>query len=288
MINAGKSYIKHIGIGTMKIFKMWLVLWLWLVLSIHIGGMVWSQNTERVSVDSFGVEGNQRSFFPSISSDGRYVAFYSYASNLVANDTNDKSDIFVHDRDTGTTTRVSAHSSSAEGNASSLRASISSDGRYVTFNSAAFNLVDSDTNGYRDVFVHDRQTNTTTRVSVDSNGAQGNNYSLDPCISSDGRYVAFYSLASNLVANDTNSIDDIFVHDRQTKTTTRVSVDSSGEEGNHYSDIPSISTYGRYVAFASQASNLVVGDTNAHRDIFVHAYQGSFAQVPSLLILLFP
>jgi Tol biopolymer transport system component len=230
--------------------------------------------TTRVSVDNSGTEGNDDSDIPSISSDGRYVAFRSYAYNLVAGDTNNASDVFVHDRQTGTTTRVSVDSSGTEGNGDSGSPSISSDGRYVAFYSLANNLVAGDTNSYYDVFVHDMQTGTTTRVSVDSSGTEGKNgESFHPSISSDGRYVAFVSRADNLVAGDTNNTADIFVHDTQTGTTTRVSVDSSVAEGNGDSGDPSISSDGRYVAFTSRADNLVAGDTNYTWDVFVHDMQ---------------
>jgi Tol biopolymer transport system component len=227
----------------------------------------------RVSVDSIGVEGNGVSREPSISSDGRYVAFYSAASNLVANDSNAANDVFVRDRQTGETTRVSVDSSGVEGNGVSLNASISADGRYVAFDSAASNLVSGDTNGKTDVFVHDHQTGETTRVSVDSSGVQGNGGSYTPSISADGRYVAFYSDSSNLITGDTNAKGDVFVHDRQTGTTTMVSVDSSGVQGNGNSEYPSISADGRYVAFRADSSNLVTNDTNAISDIFVHDCQ---------------
>ncbi len=229
--------------------------------------------TARVSVDSSGNEGNSYSGSPSISSDGRYVAFSSYASNLVTGDTNGNWDVFVHDLQTGETVRVSVDSSGNEGNSDSYDPSISSDGRYVAFVSDASNLVTGDTNGVRDIFVHDLQTGETVRVSVDSSGNEGNSDSYSPSISSDGRYVAFESDASNLVTGDTNGIFDIFVHDLQTGETVRVSVDSSGNEGNSNSYDPSISSDGRYVAFVSDASNLVTGDTNGVRDIFVHDLQ---------------
>ncbi len=185
--------------------------------------------TTRVSVDSSGVQGNNGSMTVSISADGRFVAFTSFASNLISGDTNGYSDIFVHDRQTGATTRVSVDSTGAQGNNVSWYASISADGRFVAFTSYASNLVSGDTNDYSDVFVHDRQTGATTRVSIDSSGAQGNHASSDvPSISADGRFVAFTSFASNLVSGDTNDSSDVFVHDRQTGATTRVSVDSSG------------------------------------------------------------
>ncbi|MDI6844046.1 MAG: Ig-like domain-containing protein [Anaerosomatales bacterium] len=223
----------------------------------------------RISVSSSGDQGNGGSYDPSISADGRYAAFCSDASNLVAGDTNGKLDVFVRDLATGTTTRVSVSSSGEEGNDYSNTPSISADGRYVTFYSFASNLVSDDTNSVHDVFVRDLASGETTRVSVSSSGVQGNSYSYDPSISADGRYVAFYSHARNLVPDDTNGADDIFVRDLATGTTTRVSVSSSGEEGNGDSYDPCISADGRYVAFYSSASNLVAGDTNGKQDIFV-------------------
>ena len=228
-----------------------------------------TNTTTRVSVDSTGIEGNFFSEFPSISADGRYVAFRSYADNLVSGDTNNAWDIFVRDTLTNTTIRVSVDSSGIEGNNSSSGASISNDGRYVAFMSDADNLVSDDTNGTPDIFVRDTLTNTTIRVSVDSMGNQTNGPSFYPSISADGRYVAFRSAADNLVSGDTNGTEDIFVHDRQTGTTTRVSVDSIGNQANGYSQSVSISASGHSVAFYSNASNLVSGDTNGWSDIFV-------------------
>jgi Tol biopolymer transport system component len=228
--------------------------------------------TTRVSVDSSGAQGNGNSALPAISADGRFVAFHSIASNLVPADTNADLDAFVHDRQTGITTRVSVDSSGAQGNATSGGPSISADGRFVAFQSFASNLVAGDTNLNGDVFIHDRQTGITTRVSVDSSGAQGNGSSGGGhiSISADGRFVAFRSFASNLVAGDTNGFLDVFVHDRQTGMTTRVSVDSSGAQGNEESEMPSISADGRFVAFHSLGSNLVAGDTNGFFDVFLH------------------
>ncbi|HWP31446.1 MAG TPA: hypothetical protein VNK96_06970 [Fimbriimonadales bacterium] len=229
--------------------------------------------TTLVSVSSSGTPANDSSVYPSLSGDGRYVAFTSYAPNLVSGDTNNVGDVFVHDRNTGQTTRVSVSSSGEQGNGISWLSSISADGRYVAFTSYASNLVSGDTNGFSDVFVHDRQTGQTTRVSVSSSGEQGNEGSFLPSISADGRYVAFSSLASNLVSGDTNGKEDVFIHDIQTGQTTRVSISSSGAQGNDFSWAPSISANGRYVAFSSEASNLVSGDTNYSTDAFVHDRQ---------------
>src|SRR6476646_946889 len=114
----------------------------------------------------------------------------------------------------------------------------------------------------QDLFHPSRQMGTTTLVSVDSSGAQDNGFSADPSISANGQYVAFYSSATNLVPGDTNAGFDVFVRDMQSGTTTRVSVDSSGAQGNDYSSEPFISADGRYVGFDSGSTNLVPGDTN--------------------------
>ncbi len=211
-----------------------------------------SGTTERISIDSGGSQGNNGSQTSSISADGTFVAFWSLSSNLVAGDTNGYPDVFVRDRQSGTTERVSVDSAGAQGNNGSQYSSISADGRFVAFWSLSSNLVAGDTNGSADIFVRDRQSGTTDRVSVDSGGAQGNGscgFALS--ISADGRFVAFWSYATNLVAGDTNGYPDVFVHDRQSGTSERVSVDSGGAQGNSSSgnNAISISADGRFVAF---------------------------------------
>ncbi len=229
-----------------------------------------TRSTTRVSVATDGTQANDCTFGPAISADGRYVASYSDASNLVPNDTNRASDVFVHDRLTNTTTRESLASSGVQGNSGSDQVSMSADGRYVAFKSYATNLVPGDTNGAPDIFVRDRLTAVATRVSVTTSGAQANFGSDGPAISADGRYVAFRSAATNLVSGDTNGQSDVFVHDRVTGGTARVSVASGGAQANGSSGSPTISGDGRLVAFESLASNLVGGDTNGSWDIFAH------------------
>jgi len=226
--------------------------------------------TARVNLGGNGQQANGSSYEVSISANGRYVAFGSDASNLVRGDTNRASDVFVYDRQTGTTTRVSVRSNGKQANRRSYTPSISADGRYVAFDSKATNLVRSDTNGAPDVFVHDRQSGKTTRVSLRSDGHQANRDNSAPSISGDGRYVAFYSKASNLVRRDTNGKWDAFVHDRLSGTTRRMSVSSNGTQGNGQTWSADISDNGRYVAYYSRASNLVRGDTNSRSDAFVH------------------
>lgn len=229
-----------------------------------------SGTTTRVSVASDGTQGERSSIYPSISADGRFVAFESSAANLVAGDTNNRGDVFVHDRSTGVTSRVSIASDGSQADNSSYEASISADGRFVAFWSHGTNLVPGDTNGQHDVFVHDRSTGVTSRVSVASDGAQAGNRSQAPAISADGRFIAFQSYAANLVVGDTNNRLDVFVHDQSTGVTSLVSVASDGTRGNNESTTPSISADGSLIAFRSDAANLVAGDTNAQPDVFVH------------------
>lgn len=247
---------------------------------LSVNSFSFASTTERVSVDSNGYEGNNYSYIPFISADGNYVVFRSSASNLVASDTNGFPDIFIRDRQTGSTEIVSVDISGNSGNSGSYGGSVCSGGRYVAFVSSASNLVSGDTNGVSDIFVRDRQTGVTERVSVDSNGNESNGSSNNsggcgnsPNISADGRYVAFFSSATNLVPNDTNAAGDVFVRDRQTGSTEIASVDSAGTRANAGSGYPSISANGRYVVFPSAASNLVANDTNGVQDIFIHDRQ---------------
>jgi uncharacterized repeat protein (TIGR01451 family) len=332
--------------------------------------------TERVSVSDAAMEGNNSSFNPSISADGRFVAFESFSENLVPNDTNGESDVFVFDRQMRTIERVSVPDprvGQAEANGRSFNPTISADGRFVAFASFASNLILGDTNFVSDIFVHDRTTGTTERMSEDANGIGGNFLSgvtefgdqigisgdgrfvaftstaenlvvpdpnatevfvkdrqtgeierissgptymfgpamsadgrwvavafpddlavfdrqtrtLDfiptnfmfnptlPSLSADGRFVAFAADAGDLVPGDSNGLRDVFVFDRQTRTTERVSVDSNGNQtttGNG-SYAPSISADGRFVAFVSDAADLVPGDTNSDEDVFVYDRQ---------------
>jgi Tol biopolymer transport system component len=188
--------------------------------AIGAGMPVWAHgSTERISLGLDGAQGNGPSFEPAISADGRFVAFQSEATNLVPGDSNSAPDVFVRDRRTGRTSRVSVRSDGAQANGPSAIPSISADGRFVTFYSDATNLVSGDTNDQGDVFVHDRQTGTTRRVSVGPNGTQGDVSSQTSAISADGHFVAFWSLATNLVPGDTSDQGDVFLRDREKRTT---------------------------------------------------------------------
>jgi Tol biopolymer transport system component len=231
-------------------------------------------NTERVSVTSHGGQSNGDSGSPTISNDGRYVAFYSSASNLVAGDTNDVPDVFLHDRKTGVTSRVSLSSGGRQGNGLSLEAAISGNGRHIAFLSEASNLVAGDTNGVLDVFVRDLRKGKTLRISVSSAERQANDLSSGPVISFNGRYAAFVSGATNLVRGDTNGLFDVFLRDLKKGTTSRINVSSNEEQAQSELTLDTgfpetISRNGRFVSFDSPATNLVRGDTNLAFDVFV-------------------
>jgi Tol biopolymer transport system component len=227
-----------------------------------------------VSVSSDGTQANGNSGPTSLSADGRYVAFQSNAPNLVAGDTNNTQDVFVHDNLSGDTQRLSVNSAGGQANDGSYAPRLSADGRYVAFSSFATKLVPGDTNGQPDIFVHDRQTGETRRVSVSSYGGQANSGSGYQTISADGRYVGFASFATNLVAGDTRG-SQAYVHDLQTGATRRVSVNNAGVAANGDSYNTTLSADGRYVAFDSGASDLVNGDTNNARDVFVYDMDAS-------------
>ncbi len=281
--------------------------------------------TTRVSISSSGEQGNGDLADMGMSSDARYVVFRSQSDNLVLGDTNEEDDVFLRDRITGVTTRVSifnglqsngfcarpkvssagpkvvfecwdwnnwipgyfgtvyvhdastgitsplAVSSKGQlGNDQSSYCWITANGSYVVFSSAASNLVAGDTNNRTDVFLRDLLQSTTQLVSVGTAGSQQNGWiGLGQTASEDGRFIAFCSDGDNLVPGDNNETYDVYLRDRLLSTTTRISVSSSGVEGNGMSDYPHVSADGRYVAFASDASNFVPEDTNGARDIFV-------------------
>jgi Tol biopolymer transport system component len=230
---------------------------------------------ELVSKGPGGKQANGDSQRPTLSTDGRYVAFWSAADNLVDGDTNRQTDCFVHDRQTHETVRVDVGPGDVQANGECARPVISGDGKLVAFESAAANLEkagvlgkSTDTNKARDVFVRDLAAGTTARISVTSDGQQGAGESVRPSISTDGRYVAFQSDAP-LQSDDTNKKTDVYLHDRETHETSRISIGPGGTEGNAGSFSPSMSADGRLIAYWSNASDLVPGDTNKSGDIFV-------------------
>jgi WD40 repeat protein len=271
--------------------------------------------TRRVDIASNGEPANRRSYAPSISADGRYVVFKSDATNLSNQDTNDASDIFVHNIETGQTILVSVKPDGTQASGCYSPPSISADGRYVVFECdgdiMVYDLIKSHTtlipiaprgiatmgslfprisgdgryivgvtkiagNGtlgeleLEEIFIYDRVAGYSAFVSAALDGTPGNGDSRSPFISLDGRYVVFTSESTNLVSNDTNTAWDIFILDRQTGQMNRVSVGLDGNQANAHSKTPSVSADGRYVAFSSTATNLVRDDTNQYEDVFVY------------------
>jgi len=233
---------------------------------VHVGVGSFPPGAPTERLLAFSIDTGDRFNAPSISDDGRYIAFPSSIA-LVAEDTNARQDVYLYDRGTRTLTRVSVASDGSEANASSGHPRISANGRYIVFDSTATNLVAGDTNGLSDVFRHDRVTGETIRVSVATDGHQASGDS--PSISDDGNAVAFSSSAFDLVANDGNGAADVFVRDIAAGTTVRASVSITGNDADLRSSSAEISGDGHHLAFASPATNLVVGDGNAVVDVFV-------------------
>ena len=239
-----------------------------------------SLKTELVSLSDLGLKGNNNSENSVISADGRYIVFESYANNLVADDTNAAKDIFVRDLLNDTIELISVNSEGIQGNNDSTNPSISADGRYIAFESLANNFIDDDFGFYSNVFVHDTVDGTTKLVSTNINGNPG--YGIDPSISADGRYVAFRSSSDYLVPDDNNTEGDVFVTDLVNGTTEIASLGTVGNQGNSYSQKPSISADGRYVAFVTDADNLVPGDVNDTHDIFVRDLVNDTTEIVSV------
>ncbi|MCA2219312.1 TolB family protein [Jidongwangia harbinensis] len=228
--------------------------------------------TVLVNTSPAGTEENPGAGSPSISADGRYVAFES-SDPAVVNDGSDAPGVFVRDLKTGTTSRATVTSTGAAAIGSSS-GTISSNGRYVAFDSSNPSMVADDTNDAADVFVRDLRAGTTRRISRSSSGTQGDADSYLPMLSHSGRYVVFASYAQTLTSSDNNDSADVFVHDLRTGSTHRISVSRSGGDANGVSEWAAISGNGRQVAFLSTATNLVPGDTNHYADAFVRSSPG--------------
>ena len=229
-----------------------------------------AHTTTRVSIASNGNEANGPTLEAAISANGRVVAFSSVASNLVAGDNNNVSDVFMHDRSTGNTARISVNAGGAQGNGPSFAPSVSATGQIVSFHSSATNLVPADNNNVDDVFRFD-VVGLLDRVSINNGGGQGNGASTLPAISADGSMIAFQSAATNLVAGDVNGVQDVFVHDFVAGTTVRASVATGGAQPLLASAEPAISGDGTMVAFHSRDLGLVPGFGNTLNQVYVRS-----------------
>ncbi|HTF88751.1 MAG TPA: hypothetical protein VK843_10110, partial [Planctomycetota bacterium] len=222
-----------------------------------------------VSVPAGGGQANQNCTHADIADDASTVVFASTATNLVPGDSNQVSDIFRVDVASVAIERISKSHTGGQVDAECRFPDLSGDGSVCVFESPATNLVAADTNSSSDIFLIDFAAGTTELVSLTSAGIQSQTGAcLRPCLSRDGRYVAFQSSAADLVPGDTNQDTDVFVRDRQSGTLVRASLAFNGSEGLGTSDDPSISADGRFVVFSSTAANLVPGDTNTLHDVF--------------------
>ncbi|MFL5130485.1 MAG: hypothetical protein ACJ8DD_10105 [Microvirga sp.] len=216
-----------------------------------------------------GTRANGLSSHARFSPDGHSVVFESSANNLVTGDANNQIDIFLKDLDTGAVTLVTNTADGTQGNGRSSDARLSADGHFVTFTSVATNLVAGDTNDASDIFLKDLNTGSVTRLSTAADGTQANGRSYDARFSADGRFVVFTSEASNLVADDTNGVSDVFLKDLTTGAITRLSTAANGAQTDFDSYTPLFSPDGRSVVFESDATNLVAGDGNNRTDLFL-------------------
>jgi Tol biopolymer transport system component len=223
-----------------------------------------------LDMTAIGTVADSNSTQPDISGDGRYIVFQSYASNLVAKDKNNDSDVFLKEIQTGTLKLVSATATGRTGDGWSGNPDLSSDGRFVVFQSQAGNLMEGDFNGAFDIYLRELQTNTLSLLSRSADFLLGNGDSVTPVINADGRLVAFASDASNLVENDRNATRDVFLKNTQTGEVTLISANALGESGYGMSDSPSISADGSKVVFRSYATDLVADvENDGTSDIYV-------------------
>lgn len=236
-----------------------------------------SGETRQVDLSVDGQPGNNISFGGVLSADGRYVTFYSFASNLHPDDQNDFADIYLRDLETNELFLVTAGLSSQGGDGHSIAPALSGGGRYIVFRSAATNLVEGDVNGFEDIFTYDRESGQTRLASRSVHGPQTNNNSLGPDIAAESRYLAFASLASNLVDGDLNSAGDVFLMDRLSGWVELLSRGEGGLGADGWSAQPGISADGRWVVFVSAATNLTTDDVNGVADIFL--YDRSFGSL---------
>lgn len=228
-----------------------------------------AHSTSMASIAPGGALPNGYSYDPAVSATGRFVAYSSDSTNLVAGDTNGQYDVFLRDDRTGVTERVSVTGSGSQGNALSGGASLSADGRFVAFHSKASNFTPGDVTGTTDVFLRDRWNGSLKCLSLALSGLPGNDDSFDPAISADGQWIVFTSSATDLVPGDTNQEPDVFLFDISTNLTTRISLAWNGGQAAGPSSLSTITPDGRYVGFASSAADIVPGDLNGASDVFV-------------------
>lgn len=228
-----------------------------------------SGETKLASLASGESSGNGESLEPVVSRDAKFIAFSSAATDLVTDDTNLFQDIFVFDVVAATVSRITVSGAGVEANGASSQPSISEDGRYVAFRSEATNLVENDTNGVADIFIHDRTLGSTKIVSLGRKGGPANGESFYPTVSDDGRFVSFLSKAKNLVQGDLNEVTDAFVRDISLAANFRLNLSSSGVESKLEVLDASISPDGKFACFSSADSTLVADDVNSVSDVFL-------------------
>jgi Tol biopolymer transport system component len=237
-----------------------------------------------VSIAHDGGAGDGDSSRPSLSTDGRYMAFTSSATNLVIEGANTNSDTYVRDLFLGETTKATYRLGGGLTEANSWRPVISAGGRHVVYTSGDNGLVAGDLISPQDIFVTDLETGVIERVSISSAGGEGTDRNGAAAINGDGSVVVFWSRATELVADDTNGQDDIFIRDRDAGTTTRINLSPGGDQADGGSWHVTISDDGRFVAYTSDATNLVSGDDNGEGDVFSFDRESGTTRLHSLTL----
>ncbi|MCK6481802.1 MAG: hypothetical protein HUU06_10245 [Planctomycetaceae bacterium] len=224
-----------------------------------------------LSANGAGTEGNAGSLYPSISSNGQVVLFESYASDLADGAEGGFCNVYLLDRKSGDLVRLSSTPAGAGGDWDSFvyGSSLSANGRFAVFYSAALDMVEDAGVGYFQIYLYDRTKGTLTMISRSPEGAPALGDCFDPSISSNGKYVVYYSYATNLGAGASGAVSNIYLHDVKKGTTTLITRSTTGGEPNDDSLDPVVSASGKIVAFDSYATNLVSGDTNGQSDVFL-------------------
>lgn len=236
----------------------------------ELGGFVLASATASGEPASHSSHGGLLPGGGRLSEDGSRVAFTSMADNLLPDDRQLLDQVYVKELGSGRLWRASQSSAGEAGNAASRFVRLSGDGEVVAFVSSATNLVPGDTNEREDVFLHDLRTRETFRASMGPGGEEPDGASRSPSLSRDGRWVAFASGATNLVADDRNGVSDVFLRDTATGHMERISRAADGGEAGAASDAPALGATGRFIAFSSEAEDIVPGDGNRARDVFLH------------------
>lgn len=247
-----------------------------------VDGFVWHRGTQQITRETLRSDGeqistNSYSYMPGA---GTHIYFQTDAPSVVPGVVADEIEVYRRDLATGVVTHIPLAHNNNRMNGKLINLQADNAGRYVVFTSYSDNILSNDTNGVQDVFVHDTQSGVTRLVSRTPSGQFPNGDSGAPMVSPNGTHIVFRSAASNLVTGDTNGVSDVFMYAISSQQVTRVSVTESGGQANGRSKDPAVCNDGKFISFASGASNLIAGDTNDQYDVFLqHVESGAMVAV---------